>query len=374
MLKLSRVLLALPLLLLPLGACSDEPPAGPASSAAPAGAEVGAASVSVVMRGLDSPRGLAWGPEGGLYVAEAGSDVATTLCAPVLRGANCYSGTGGISRFWRGEQTRVASGLPSGYNARFADIGGPQDIAFVGRSARVTIGWGGQPAARAALGHLGALFGTVLAVAPSGHWRVVADVAAFEGAENPAGGAFDSNPYGLVVDHGAMFVTDAGGNSLLKVRHDGEVSLVAVFPARPVPPGPFNPPFAQSEAVPTEVARGPDGALYVSHLTGVPFLPGAAGIYRVVPGHAPELYAGGFTQITDFDFARDGNLYVLQYASAPFLNGPGSLVRVAPNGARTTVTTALFHPTGVLAGHDGAVYVSNKGNLPRVGEVLRIVP
>jgi hypothetical protein len=112
----------------------------------------------------------------------------------------------------------------------------------------------------------------------------------------------------------------------------------------------------------------------VSTLTGVPFLPGAASVYRVVPGQAPTVYAGGLTQVTDHDWGPDGSLYVAQYASGPFFSGPGSVVRIAPGGARTTITTALFHPTSVLAGPDGAIYVSNNGNLAGVGEVLRIVP
>jgi glucose/arabinose dehydrogenase len=33
---------------------------------------VAASPPQPVMTGLDNPRGLAWGPEGGLYVAEAG--------------------------------------------------------------------------------------------------------------------------------------------------------------------------------------------------------------------------------------------------------------------------------------------------------------
>jgi hypothetical protein len=65
---------------------------------------------------------------------------------------------------------------------------------------------------------------------------------------------------------------------------------------------------------------------------------------------------------------------VVEYATAPFLGGPGALIRIAPDGGRTTITTDLFHPTGVLAAPDGAVYVSNNGNLAGVGEVLRIVP
>ena len=120
---------------------------------------------------------------------------------------------------------------------------------------------------------------------------------------------------------------------------------------------------------------GPDGALYVSTLTGVPFLAGAAVIYRVVPGEAPTVYAGGFKTITDFDFGADGSLYVVQYASSPvFFGGPGLLIRVAPDGTRTTLSSTLINPTGVVVGPDGAVYVSNRGNLAGVGEVLRIVP
>jgi glucose/arabinose dehydrogenase len=214
----------------------------------------------------------------------------------------------------------------------------------------------------------------LIALQPSGQWHVEADVAGFEGAQNPAGGPVDANPYGLLAEPGVRFVVDAGGNSLLEVRSNGSVSLVAIFSPIPVPAGPFNPPFAFSDAVPTEVGRGPDGALYVSTLTGVPFLPGAAAIYRVVPGQAPQLYAGGFTQITDFDWGPDGSLYVVQHASAPFFNGPGALIRVAPGGARTVITTALQNATGVLAGPDGAVYVSHKVHAAGAGEVLRIVP
>src|SRR4029077_5475250 len=42
----------------------------------------------------------------------------------------------------------------------------------------------------------------------------------------------------------------------------------------------------KAQAVPSSVAIGPDGALYVSLLRGVPSDPGTAYIYRVVPGHS----------------------------------------------------------------------------------------
>jgi hypothetical protein len=388
-------------LVLSLVACAETPAGLDTLSGNNPALDHGPAELTVAMHGLNSPRGMAWGPEGGLYVAEGGRPTATALCATVARGQNCYSGTGSVTRLWKGRQERVARELPSVYNAVFNDIIGPQDIGFQGRRGMyVSIGWGGDPAARSQLGSLGTPFGSLLVVRPSGHWRIAADIAGYEGAHNPAGGPVDANPFGLLAEvrvrvrtlgiepedrhhvakrreeerAGGQFVADAGANALLHVASNGAVSLVAVFPATAVPPGPFNPPFAFSDAVPTEVQRGPDGALYVSMLTGAPFLPGAAAIYRVVPGQAPQPYAVGFTQITDFDWAADGSLYVVQHGSGPFFAPPGSLVRVAPNGARTVITTALVNPTGVLAAPDGAVYVSHKVHVPGGGEVLRIVP
>ena len=62
--------------------------------------------------------------------------------------------------------------------------------------------------------------------------------------------------------------------------------------------------------MPTEVERGPDGALYVSLLTGAPFNAGVAGIYKIVSGQ-PQLAQGGFKTIIDFTFGPDGSMYVL---------------------------------------------------------------
>ncbi len=342
--------------------------AGLAATVAPA------ASITVAMSGLDNPRGLAWGPEGGLYVAEAGSGQLGGPCVQLARGASCYSPSGGISRLWRGTQERVVTGLPSVFNLGEGGVAGPQHLSFVGRGGGyVTIGFGGNPALRAGLGEVGSLLGTLVKFEPSGKWRVVADVGGFEQAQNPAGGPLDSNPYGLLAEPGRRYVTDAGGNDLLEVAANGDVSLVTTFAPLVAPA-----PFLRSDPVPTAVERGPDGALYVSQLTGVPFLAGSAGIYRVVPGQAPQLYAGGFKTITDFTFGEDGSVYLVEYASAPvFFGGPGRLIRVAPDGTRTLITATLVRPTGVALGPEGELYVSQKGGLGDLGgagEVLRIEP
>src|SRR4249920_4265850 len=67
--------------------------------------------VTVVMRGLENPRGLAIGPEGALYVAEAGKGgpEGPSNCQ-VLRGLKrCFGTTGALTRVWHGKQERVAT-------------------------------------------------------------------------------------------------------------------------------------------------------------------------------------------------------------------------------------------------------------------------
>ena len=107
----------------------------------------------------------------------------------------------------------------------------------------------------------------------------------------------------------------------------------------------------------------------------MPFTPGSARVWRVLPDGSKTIYADGLTQVTDLAFGPDGSLYVLQHASAPLFGGPGSIVRIAPSGARTMVDTQgrLNHPAGLVVGPDGALYVTNFSIAPGVGEVLKIV-
>src|SRR5215210_5873423 len=74
------------------------------------------ATLEVIAHGLNNPRGLNFGPEGGLYAAEAGSGGAGPC---IINSANvlvCYGATGSITRITLGgvpSQTRVVTGLPS---------------------------------------------------------------------------------------------------------------------------------------------------------------------------------------------------------------------------------------------------------------------
>jgi len=338
-----------------------------------------AQTITQVMSGLDSPRGLAFGPEGGLYVTEAGIPVNSGFCVTVALGMNCYSETGKVTRLYRGKQERVAEGLPSIFNTVRQDVVGANDISFQGRGgAYVTIGWGGAPAARQGLGDVGALVGTLISLEPSGRWRIDANISDYEDAHNPAGGPKDSNPYGVLALPGERYVTDAGCNCLLRVSASGTVSLVATFGPEAIVPTPAPPASPTAEAVPTEVVPGPDGALYVSLLTGAPFANGVAKVYRIVPGAAPTVFQDNFRTIIDIAFGPDGSLYVLEHsATAPGFGAPGKITRITPDNVRHVINTGtrLARPTSILVDDDGAIYVSNKGAAfpTGAGEVLKIV-
>jgi sugar lactone lactonase YvrE len=271
-----------------------------------------------------------------------------------------------------GRQSRVLEGLESHALPDGSSACCTNDISFNGvGGAYITQGLGGDEAWKAAFG--ATTLGSVIKMAASGRWKKVADILHHETTQNPAGGAIDTNPFGVLAEPGGLLVVDAGGNSLLSVAPNGRVETVAVFPTQPNPT-PVGPPVV--EAVPTAVARGPDGALYVGQLTGFPFVQGLAKIYRLLPGHAPVVHCGGFKTIMDLAFGTDGSLYVVENATGGLFFAPntGQVTRVAPDCSRTTVASGLNRPTAVAVGADGSIYVTNNGVSPGTGEVLMITP
>ena len=351
---------------------------GAATAALVASGGALATTATPVMTGLDNPRGLAFGKDGALYVAEAGRGGAGPC--QVLRGVTqCYGTTGRISRLWHGIQSEVVAGLPSYAAVSGAEATGPHDIAVHGHHGEITIGWGENPALRSTppasiwqqFGHLARVH-----LKGKGKWQLGADVTAYEAAANPDGGPVDSNPYGLFEGHGRLLVTDAGGNDLLQVRKN-DISTVAVFPSRSTAPPHSSCVFAGfpqfTDSVPTAVALGPDGAYYVGELTGAPFCAGFANVYRVVPGQAPTLYCGGFTTVIDLAWGPDGNLYVAQHSNGPvFFATSGNVVRVGPGCTKTPVTPPLNRPGSLAFGPDGKLYVSVNSSSAGTGQVIRI--
>jgi hypothetical protein len=344
---------------------------------------------TVIASGLNNPRGLNFGPDGALYVAEAGSGGAGP-CAEGPEGLRCFGTTGSVARIDlnTGTLTRVATGLPSLATDDGSFATGIHDLSFQGLGkGSFTTGFGGNPNNRVSeFGAAGASFARLGRMNANGKWKLQQDLGGYEASTNPTGDEVDSNPYGILALPSKQVVADAGANALNEVNAKGEIRTLGTFPDRLVDAPPFLelPPGTQipMDAVPTSVAVGADGNYYVGQLTGFPFPVNGSNIYRVAAdGGTPEIHAQGFTAVIDLAFGPDGSLYVLGIAKNGLLDAfilndwTGSLIRVAPDGSRTELAAgALFAPGGIAFGPDGNLYVTNNSIFSGSGEVLRIVP
>jgi hypothetical protein len=345
--------------------------------------------LEVVASGLDSPRHLTFSASGELYVAEAGrggpSGTGGNCAVHPDLGEFCLGFTGAVTRVRNdGPDERVLTSLPSIFNASNGEALGPSDIAFTGGQKFVlSIGLGGSDEFRAAFGAEGALLGTLVSgkIKRDEH-SLFADVLANEAVANPDGTDIDSNPVGLVRQGEGYLVADAGGNAVVRASHKGTFTTIAVLPSGSALAPPFLglSPGTQipTDAVPTSVVQGPDGAYYISQLTGFPFEKGDANIWRVVPGEQPTVYASGLTNLTDLAFAPDGSLYAVQIATDGLLAAPpgtlpiGSLVKITPGASEhQTIARDLPAPYGV-AFRSGAAYVTTCAVCTGDGEVIRV--
>ena len=349
------------------------------TEAAPARDDAAPAAWEVIADGLANPRHLKFGPDGALYVAEAGSGGDGT-CVTGPEGEVCLGETGAISKvtfdaaMMPTAQEQVITGVVSlGAKDTGDSATGPHDLAFdSGGDLYFLTGLGADPAVRDITGPFlgdGQYFAQLMSTGPGDAFAPWSDIGGHEATENPDGGEPDTNPYGMTAIGDDFAVVDAGGNSLLGVAGGtGDIDTVAVFPDRMIG-------AISVQAVPTSVVVGPDGAQYVGQLTGGPFIPGAANVWRVAPGGDPEVYAEGFTNILDLDFAADGSLYVLEMFTRGINSGDptGAVTRIDPDGSRTVVAReGLITPTGLTVGPDHALYVSNFGTSATAGQVVRI--
>jgi hypothetical protein len=291
-----------------------------------------------VASGLTNPRGLARGPDGALYAAEAGSRDAIAR----------------VSRVEAGGARTVAGPLPRLRHGADEDIGA-SGVAFRGGELYVAQGEGEPP------------FGSaLLRVRADGAVERIVDLLAYDTQYNPDGAQFESNPFGLIYDQprDRFYVTDAAANDLLEIRPDGTPDHLAVW----------------SNRVPTGLARGPDDGLYVALFSPFPHDVGAGAVSRVRRGAAPETIAERLTTPIGVAFDQDGAMYVLEFASGfkvgeGFRPRSGRLLRLR-DGRREVIVGQLPYPTALLVEPDQSVLISVSGAMsgPGAGGVLRVTP
>jgi hypothetical protein len=341
--------------------------------------------------GLANPRGLAFGPDGRLYVAEAGNG-GTECLPPQHEEEQCIGFTSGVSSIDAHDGHKVISGEFSIAGKDGSAATGIDGISFDNDGGLFAIETGSTDivpqsspeVSPPTLEKARAQIGRLLELRPGGRGlTTIANVGhfdfqwSFEHKEFVPEQFPDANPYGVYAAPNERFVVDAASNTLDEVRGDGSVRVLAFFP---------NPPH--SDAVPTCVARGPDGAFYVGELTGGGNGPGASKVWRVVEGQKqPQEWASGLTAVTGCGFGSDGRFYATEFSTLGFESfapGTGALVRVPPHSTAPIPVVSntpghadspLSFPNGFAAGPNGGIYVSNWSILPssqKLGQVVRI--
>jgi hypothetical protein len=342
-------------------------------------------NLTLVAGGLDNPRGLTFGPDGRLYVAEGGLNTNTLStvgqCQQVPAPAGPYTGgyTSRISRIdvATGARTTVVDGLPSSQTSPILGslVSGVSDVKFLDGTL-----YGMEAGAGCSHGLMGT-DNTLFRVNPDGSTTTVADLSAFVKA-NPVANPEPSVPpgdfepdgtwYGMVAVRGALYATEPNHQEVDRIMPDGQISRVidmsVQFPGT-IPPNDW--------VGPTGIAY--HGNFYVGSLGQFPVAPGTESIYKVTPSGQLQVAASGLTAVVGVAFDARGQMYALESDTVAGFPGPaaagsGMVVRVNGDDSLTPVASGLVFPTAMTFGPDGNLYVSNFGFgvPPGLGQVVRI--
>jgi hypothetical protein len=338
----------------------------------------------VVATGLEGPRGLKFGPDGDLYVAEAGlggTNSTAKLCTQVPSPPGPYTGglTARISKISSsGERTTVASGFPSTISS--GGTIGVADVTFLNGKLYALVAGGG-----CSHGNPDNPSGIAEVNPSTGKWTMIADIGAWLKTHPTAyESADDFEPdgtlYSVISVDNRLITVEPNHGEVISVTPDGTISQVIDISA------------SEGHIVPTAIAER-QGYYYVGNLNLFPIDPQWARVLTIsrndysstenlAPGFEQDYQPhhivdskAGFTTVVAVAFGpKDGLLYVLELSDAAGYPTPGDgkVVRVLRNGQIEDVITGLAVPTGMTFGPTGQLYISNLGAAPgAAGQILR---